>query len=434
MGRRPKSGVLKAAYNGHIVGKLSKEPGGAIFWHYSEEWLNNDEAFPISLSLPLTDSRYTGEPVSAVFDNLLPDNDAIRRTLAERVGARSRDLFSLLEALGRDCVGALQFLPEDADTTTSGAIEGEEVSDGAVAKLLRNLRSAPLGVSRNQDFRISVAGAQEKTALLYWKQKWHLPSGTTATTHILKPQIGMLSDGVDFSHSVENEHFCMRFLAHLGLPIAQTTIVDFENVRTLCVERFDRIWLDDQTRLMRRPQEDCLQALGVPSAFKYQSDGGPGAVDLLKLLAGSDHAERDQYHFFKAQICYFLLSLTDGYAKNFSLFLGSNGRYIMTPLYDGISTEPNYAGRQVSKNQMKMAMCFGKHRRYRMDSIGLRHFKETAELGKVPATLVEQIIEDVKEQWESAAEAAVSELESVDCGSMFEIIVNGFSKRLRGLL
>lgn len=106
----------------------------------------------------------------------------------------------------------------------------------------------------------------------------------------------------------------------------------------------------------------------------------------------------------------------------------------MTPLYDVISTEPNYADRQIPKNQMKLAMCFGKSRHYRMDSIGLRHFKETAELGKVSATLVEQIVGDVKEQWESAADAALKELESVDCGSMSEIIINGFSKRLRGLL
>jgi len=29
---------------------------------------------PVSLSLPLREDRYIGAPVSAVFDNLLPDN------------------------------------------------------------------------------------------------------------------------------------------------------------------------------------------------------------------------------------------------------------------------------------------------------------------------------------------------------------------------
>ena len=137
------------------------------------------------------------------------------------------------------------------------------------------------------EFRISIAGAQEKTALLYWKDRWHIPHGTTATTHILKPQIGMLPSGIDLNRSVENEHLCLRLTAALGLPSANTEIADFDGERVLVIERFDRRWTRDN-RLLRLPQEDCCQALSVPPTLKYDADGGPGMADILDLLKASD--------------------------------------------------------------------------------------------------------------------------------------------------
>jgi serine/threonine-protein kinase HipA len=106
--------------------------------------------------------------------------------------------------------------------------------------------------AEDEEFRISIAGAQEKTALLYWKDHWCIPHGSTPTTHILKPQIGPLKSGIDLSKSVENEHFCMELARGLGLPTAKTTMVDFEHQRVLVVERFDRIWTRDK-RLLRLP-------------------------------------------------------------------------------------------------------------------------------------------------------------------------------------
>ncbi len=84
--------------------------------------------------------------------------------------------------------------------------------------LLKSLRQAPLGLSRDDDFRISVAGAQEKTALLQVDGQWFKPHGTTPTTHLFKTQIGKLPNGIDLSNSVENEFYCLKLLKHLGLP------------------------------------------------------------------------------------------------------------------------------------------------------------------------------------------------------------------------
>ena len=67
----------------------------------------------------------------------------------------------------------------------------------------------------------TIAGAQEKTALLRWKEAWFNPRGTTATTHIFKPSIGRLSSGVDLTHSVENEYLCLGLLESLELAAAK---------------------------------------------------------------------------------------------------------------------------------------------------------------------------------------------------------------------
>jgi serine/threonine protein kinase HipA of HipAB toxin-antitoxin module len=60
----------------------------------------------------------------------------------------------------------------------------------------------------------------------------------------------------------------------------------FGDRRVLIVERFDRLWTEDQ-RLLRLPQEDSCQALSVHPNLKYEGDGGPGITDILKLLRGS---------------------------------------------------------------------------------------------------------------------------------------------------
>jgi serine/threonine-protein kinase HipA len=211
--------------------------------------------------------------------------------------------------------------------------------------MLGDLRRAPLGLDESGEFRISLAGAQEKTALLHWEDKWQVPHGATATTHILKPEIGKVSNGVDLSQSIENEHLCMRLRA-AGRPQIQ----EFGNTRALVVERFDRLWTRDG-RLLRLPQEDCCQALSVPPTRKYEPDGGPGMRQIFDLLKASDEPEGDQRTFFKAQIVFWLLGATDGHAKNFSIFLLPGGRFRLTPLYDVMSAQPNVDAGEIRHNR-----------------------------------------------------------------------------------
>jgi len=176
MPRQRRHAPLRVLLDNRLVGYFEKESTGAIHFRYDQDWLNWRDAVPVSLSLPLREDAYRGAPVAAVFENLLPDSDALRRRVAEKVGATGIDAHSLLSVIGRDCVGALQFVPEGTEPRNVSGITGEPVSDEAIEKLLNNLARAPLGLDRDQDFRISVAGAQEKTALLWHEGKWLKPT------------------------------------------------------------------------------------------------------------------------------------------------------------------------------------------------------------------------------------------------------------------
>lgn len=409
MARPRKSMRLTVAMNGRLVGTLDRAPNGAISFAYAAEWLHDERrAIPVSLSLPLREDRYTGAEVSAYFDNLLPDNDQIRRKVAEKVGAEGTDAFNLLSKIGRDCVGALQFLPEGADIPPPGPAQCVPLDDAEIAETIRNLAAAPLGIRTDgeREFRISIAGAQEKTAFL-WNDGWCLPKGATPTTHIFKPQLGDLPNGVDMTRSVENEHFCLTFCRELGLDVAKSRIRDFEDVRVLAIERFDRVKAADG-RFLRLPQEDFCQALSVPATLKYDNEGGPGIDDCLALLNGSDYPEDDRLAFLKAQILFWLLAATGGHAKNFSVFLFPGGRFRMTPVYDVMSAQPNYTQGRIRRNQIKLAMAAGDRRHYVMNEVLPRHFSQSAEAAGIPKEQFQALLNDLEQNFPSAMERSIT--------------------------
>lgn len=397
MGRRALSIPLAVYMNGRRVGTLTREASGATTFAYHDDWLGWENAFPVSLSLPLDSGAQKGGRVLAVFDNLLPDNDALRRTVAERMGARGDDPHSLLEAIGRDCVGAMQFVPEGDDPGAPFEIESDQVDAATIEGILKNLPQTPLGVSRMQAFRISVAGAQAKTALLRQDGMWRIPRAMTATTHILKTRMGRLQNGIDMTTSLENELLCLRLAAGFGFDVNAAWIERFGDTDALVIERFDRRMSNG--RRLRLPQEDLCQALGVPSAQKYEQEGmGPGIKDCLNLLLGSTNSVEDRVTFFAAQLFFWMIGATDGHAKNFSIFLGPGG-FQMTPLYDILSAEPAYASGQIRLQQMQIAMSVrGGKRYYRVDQIHPRHFWETGPKFGLGVALVERAFERIAER------------------------------------
>jgi serine/threonine-protein kinase HipA len=388
MGRRAISRPLSIWTNGELVGLWSPAGRRAMELGYADSWLKSASARPLSLSLPMPlvgNEPVRGEPVENFFENLLPESSAIRKRLAQRYAAGSEDTFDLLAAIGRDCVGAVQILGADEEPKGFDHIEGEPLDDEAVAALLRSTVTASRFGQQEpeQDFRISIAGAQEKTALLWHDGKWMRPRGATPTTHILKLPLGLVGNmQADMRTSVYNEWLCLRLMGALGFDVAQANIATFaDHPPVLVVERFDRKPHPSGQWILRLPQEDFCQARGVHPAVKYEAEGGPGIEQLAQVLHLSQNARADLRTLLASQIAFWLMAATDGHAKNFSIRLYAGGAYALTPLYDVLSAWPIIGNgkNQLAWKNAKLAMAVsGKNRHYNLATIMRRHFNATA--------------------------------------------------------
>lgn len=372
--------VLTTWMNNERVGELTKHANGAHTFRYDREWLYNRYARPISLSLPLQFGTITSDAVINYFDNQLPDNPAIRDRIVRRYQTPSRQPFDLLTEIGRDSVGAVTLLPQ-GEHTPAPVMSWDILNETRLEEILSSYQSdIPLGmINGEDDFRISVAGAQEKTALLKIDTDWCIPRGITPTSHIIKLPIGEIhqpSATLDLSESVDNEYFCLALAAALGIDVPNADIINAGDVRALAVERFDRRWNREHTMLLRLPQEDLCQVFGLPSSVKYESDGGPEIPEIMEFLLGSSNALQDRFSFMKFQVFQWLLGATDGHAKNFSVFIEAGGSYRLTPFYDIISAFPVLGGRGLHIGDLKLAMSLKatKGRKYELNQIYPRHF------------------------------------------------------------
>lgn len=389
MGRKRQGSELFAYMNGEKVGLVSRTSSGKLEFRYDVSWLSSKSGRPISLSMPLASQIYSGDVVENYFDNLLPDSLPIRNRIQKRFGARSNRGFDLLWHIGRDCVGAIQLSPKETQADIQ-KIESEPLNAAEIAETLRNYRSKPLGMSDDKEFRISMAGAQEKTALLKLGDEWHRPLGTTPTSHIFKLPIGRIEhNDLVLSDSVENEWLCHAIFKAYDMPVANTEMMTFEKTKVLVVERFDRRWAKDKSWLIRLPQEDMCQALNIPPNLKYESDGGPGIEEIMYLLLGSENSLEDRKIFMTQVFLFWVLGGTDGHAKSFSIFLLPNGAYHLTPAYDIISAYPILK----NKKEIFMAMAArGKNRHRKWDGIFQRHWLSTAKKCNFPESEMSQIM------------------------------------------
>lgn len=398
MPRPAKSRSLDVWMNGGHVGRWRMDARGRQTFHYVESWLDAPGARPISLSMPLrpSGSAYAGNAVESFFDNLLPDSAEIRRRIQTRFGTASRTPFDLLAEIGRDCVGAIQLLSPGQAPENLHRIEGEPLDEQGVARELRSaVSTAPLGQRDDDPLRISIAGAQEKTALLWHEGAWHRPLGATPSTHIFKLPLGRIgATQIDMSASVENEWLCARIIREFGADIAPCEISGFDDRKALVVERFDRRLAQNGGWWLRLPQEDMCQALGTPAGLKYEADGGPGIVEINKLLLGSRKSDEDRQAFFRAQLMFWMLCAIDGHAKNFSVRIEAGGRYSLTPLYDVVSAYPvlGKGANRYAPQKIKMAMAAeGRNRHYKWAEILPRHWVATAEKCGLGASIRKEV-------------------------------------------
>ncbi len=324
------------------VGQLVQIDGGLSF-HYRAEYLQSAAPQPLSRHLPLAgaDRSFAAGPTRAFFENLLPEGD-VRVQLARRLGVSQENIFALLTELGGDCAGAVQLLP--VGQVPEGAGGYRTISEAELAVKLVDLPHHPF-LTDEEGVRLSLAGAQNKLPVYFDGERFSVPTGEAASTHILKIPIHNLEN------TVVNEAFCMNLAQRVGLNVPFAKVVNIAGSEVYLVERYDR--RKTAEGLIRLHQEDFCQALGVESACKYEKEGGPGFAACFELLRDwSDEPLTDVAALLRWALFNFLIGNADAHGKNIS-FLYAEGQVRLAPFYDLISTAV-YEPRVNNKFAMRM--------------------------------------------------------------------------------
>ena len=394
---------LSVLVAGHKMGTLLRDSAkNRLRFSYASQWLSDETAFPLSLSMPLDASEHSHEVIEAFLFGLLPDDDSVLRKWGRRHQVSAANPFHLLRYVGEDCAGAVQFVSPDrenlaADSDAAWRVEWME--DGDLAERMSLLRRDSSASRLADDSgRFTIAGAQPKTALFYdaERRKWGVPAFGTPTTHILKPTAG------EFDGLAENEHFCLQLAKEFGLPAVHSWVESFPDGPVTIVQRYDRKRLQGpQARIARVHQEDFCQALGCRPQSKYQNQGGPGASAIIDLLRRhSCTPEQDIRIFAEALVLNWLLCGTDAHAKNFSLMISPGAKVNLAPLYD-ISSALPYP-KSVDLRRAGLAMKIGG--RYRLREIGISQWQGFSEKNSLPWDWLRSRILELAQTIPAAAE------------------------------
>lgn len=274
----------------------------------------------LSTALPVRAEPFTSRASSAYVEGLLPEGRS-RERAARAAGVDPDDGFALVAAIGRDCCGAVVFVPEGGDP--NGEAAGAWLEEARLAELVAG------SASRDGRPTFALGGARHKLALVRDPEggRWGLPGARRPSTHVVKPESG------EYPDLVHNELFCMLLARAVGLPVADARLEEIAGRTCLVSRRFDR---EAGGRLH---QEDFCQALGFPRAADALDDGerrGPGFAEASGLLKAVD---RPQAISLLISVAFFnyVIGNGDAHGANFSL-LHELGGTRLAPFYDLSST------------------------------------------------------------------------------------------------
>lgn len=387
-------GELHVLMGGVEAGVLKQDEHGRHEFIYHQAYRADPNSTPLSTSMPLTASTYRGATLDAYLAGLLPDNEDVLDAWATRFDVSAHNPYAMLEHVGEDCAGAVQFVtPARVASLEPGEVHWQtEVEIGDRIRMLRGDPTAWLGAQL--DFGLfSLAGAQSKFAILRGEERWGFPRGAIPTTHIVKP-------GNDRYPEMDlNEHICLETARNLGLRAALSEIRAFDGERVLIVERFDRALVGGDR--IRIHQEDGCQAYAVHPRDKYEARGGPGAVMLARRIRDyvePDYVDADLWRLVSAMAFNWLIGGTDAHAKNYGFLLEAS-TVRLAPLYDLVSLLPYVAARpgsvraadgEIVAAPLKMAMKIGSQ--YEIAKVGAREWTDLAEgFGLAPPAVLDHV-------------------------------------------
>lgn len=321
--------VLDMHLGDRIIGELSFDPDTETFAvSYTDKWQQN--GFPISPMIPLDGSGRSNQ-IAMFLANLLPENKGLDY-LVESLGVSRGNTFALIRGIGLDTAGAIAFAPQGVLLPANSF---REISDDEVIKRLEDPDSWPMEVWDGKP-RLSVAGVQSKLNLFYNGEAFGFAEGALSSTHILKFE--------KHQHLVINEFLTMRLAKAISMNVANVDISYFGEYKALSVERFDRRYLPDEQKVLRRHIIDSCQTLGFSVNKKYERNFGTGrdvkdireGVSFARLFglasqcANPAAAKQDMLQWALFNL---LSGNADAHGKNYSFFMTPEG-LVPTPWYD----------------------------------------------------------------------------------------------------
>ncbi|MBQ2378844.1 MAG: type II toxin-antitoxin system HipA family toxin [Akkermansia sp.] len=373
---------LPIYYQGEQIATLLQDAHGQLELEYTASWQR--KGFEISVTLPRSSRRHTGSAVRTYFENILPEG-VIRETLALQYGTDQSNVYALLQHIGQDCAGAFSI----GGPGSKG--DYTELTPESIQTLLNKLPQFPMATSEGQT-SLSLAGAQHKLPLFLKDGIFYLPRSGAASNCIVKLPIR------GFSHTVENEHFCLELAKHISLPVVQSHILQLPEYTVLVVERYDRKGSDFHPE--RLPQEDFCQMSNRSSAIKYEKDGGPSFTECATLIR--EHSAQpgmDLILLVKWAAFNCCVGNNDAHAKNISMIRQAE-HLKLAPFYDLLST--TYYGNRLLRRQ---AMYVG--RKNKSFFVSRRRWEQLAQDISLPAKTVLNHVKQV-------ARNIISSLEEVE--------------------
>ena len=339
---------LDVRFGARRVGGLDVSDPQRMVLTYDATWLGREDAFPISLSLPLRADPFVGGAAHQFFANLLPEGMA-RQAVCNRLGISVDNDAALLRAIGGECAGALSVVEVGRAGRRIADDSYERLTDARLARLAGDGDVVPLLLA-GPPTRLSLAGAQDKLPVAVFDGDLYLPLAGAPSTHILK------LPNPRYHHLPLNEAFVMGLAAQIGIETASTDLVTGTDPPSLLVERYDRRRATDDGEIQRLHQEDLCQALGLPPLRKYEQEGGPSFAAAASLVR--DHVSSpivDVRRLLEWQAFNVVAGNSDGHGKNLAL-LYDGPTLRLAPFYDFLST------RQYPGLDRRLAMSVGGRR------------------------------------------------------------------------
>jgi len=321
--------TLNVWNDGRLVGRLWRQGVGLIGFAYDRVWVDGG-GFQISRMLPLTLEPFSAEDSVAhrFFANLLPEG-GVREHIVRDLKIANTD-FELLRAIGGECAGALSLLP--VDEVPSGKRSYRRLSSEALDDLVKRRGYVSSSLPPDERPRLSLAGAQDKCALLVRDGEFFLPQKEAPSSHILKFELA------SYRHVPAYETFTTMFARAIGLTAVEIELVQIAGQLCTLTKRYDR-YADEHGEIQRLHQEDFCQALGYSNDKKYQDSGGPSFADCFAAVGeASTEPVIDSQDLLRWQIFNVLAGNSDGHAKNLSLLHPEQGVTRLAPFYDLVCT------------------------------------------------------------------------------------------------